>query len=188
MMRNNITSFILIILMVACSRDESIIPKQRGYMRIQLPRREYKFYKNKYSFEIPSTSIVNRDSSFNKKEWFNLYYPYFNATIYFSYINGNEINKYEEDSRKFVNKHIEKSTGIEETEIIISKKDIYAMIFDINGSKTASPIQFYLTDRKNNFIRGSLYFDISPNNDSLEPVIKYIREDILHMIKTFNWK
>ncbi len=186
-MKNNIYILLLIVLIIACDRDDHTMPKQRGYIRIKLPSKQYKLYNGRYNFEIPSISIIKQDSSFSNKEWFNLYYPDFNATIYFSYINGSKINDYEEDCRKFVNKHIEKSTGIEETEVVIKRRDVYAVIFDIKGSKTASPIQFYLTDRKRNFIRGSLYFNTSPNNDSLDPVIKYIREDIYHLIKTVSW-
>jgi len=37
-------------------------------------------------------------------------------------------------------------------------------------------------------LRSSLYFDFTPNNDSLQPVIQYLREDMMQMINTFEWK
>jgi len=33
-----------------------------------------------------------------------------------------------------------------------------------------------------------LYFNTVPNNDSLEPVINFIKTDIKHLFSTFNWK
>jgi len=52
----------------------------------------------------------------------------------------------------------------------------------------ATPISFWLTDSSNHYLRGALYFNNPPNNDSLQPVIEYIREDILEMINGFEWK
>jgi gliding motility-associated lipoprotein GldD len=53
---------------------------------------------------------------------------------------------------------------------------------------TASPIQFYLTDSTKDFFRAALYFNNIPNQDSLAPVIDYLREDIMMMMETFRWK
>jgi gliding motility-associated lipoprotein GldD len=52
----------------------------------------------------------------------------------------------------------------------------------------ASPYQFYLTDSTRHFLRGSLYFDAIPNNDSLAPVIEYVKTDIQHLFETITWK
>jgi gliding motility-associated lipoprotein GldD len=55
-------------------------------------------------------------------------------------------------------------------------------------TEAASPFQFYLTDSTKNFVRGALYFNTVPNNDSLAPVIDFLKQDIIHMIETFRWK
>ena len=34
----------------------------------------------------------------------------------------------------------------------------------------------------------SLYFNFKPDNDSMQPVINFIRRDIDHLIETFEWK
>jgi gliding motility-associated lipoprotein GldD len=61
------------------------------------------------------------------------------------------------------------------------------MLYNIKGN-TASSVQFYLTDSVNHFLRGSLYFDVKPNKDSLAPVINFIRGDIEHFMESFSWK
>ena len=58
----------------------------------------------------------------------------------------------------------------------------------IEGVEAASPFQFYLTDSVDHFVRGALYFNVVPNNDSLAPVIDYLKDDMRHMIETFEWK
>jgi gliding motility-associated lipoprotein GldD len=60
-------------------------------------------------------------------------------------------------------------------------------VYDISGN-TASNVQFYLTDSTHHFMRGALYFNVVPNIDSLKIVVDYLRQDIVHMIKTFEWK
>jgi len=60
--------------------------------------------------------------------------------------------------------------------------------YNIKGADAASTYQFYLTDSTSNFLRGALYFDLVPNNDSLSPVIDFLKADIEQMITSFRWK
>jgi gliding motility-associated lipoprotein GldD len=64
---------------------------------------------------------------------------------------------------------------------------VYGVKYDIEGN-TASAVQFYVTDSVHHFLRGSLYFNLPPQIDSLEPVIKFVEADIDHLINTFSWK
>ncbi len=121
--------------------------------------------------------------------WFNIVYKPFNAQLHFSYkvIHGN-LKKYLDDSRTLVNKHIPKANAIQQREYLDPANKVYGLVFDIKGSDAASTYQFYLTDSVAKFVRGALYFNLVPNNDSLLPVIGFLKEDIQHMIATFRWK
>ena len=44
-----------------------------------------------------------------------------------------------------------------------------------------------ITDSTSGFLSGSLYFNVQPNRDSLAPAIDFFREDIVHLINTFEW-
>jgi gliding motility-associated lipoprotein GldD len=68
------------------------------------------------------------------------------------------------------------------------ERRIYGVLYEIKGAEAASTLQFYVTDSLSHFLRGALYFNVSPNNDSLAPVIDFIEEDIRHMIGTLNWE
>ncbi len=61
-------------------------------------------------------------------------------------------------------------------------------IYHIRGREAASPLQFFATDSLSHFLRGALYFDARPNNDSLAPVIRFIEKDIRNLLGTLEWE
>jgi gliding motility-associated lipoprotein GldD len=91
------------------------------------------------------------------------------------------------ECRKFVVEHEVKASAISEQTVANTNGKIYGVIYGIEGN-AASNMQFYLTDSTRNFIRGALYFYAVPNNDSLEPVVTFVKEDINHLIQTFRWR
>ena len=85
-----------------------------------------------------------------------------------------------------VYKHTIKADAINEKLYHNKKSNTYGTLYDISG-ETASSVQFHLTDSTKNFVRGSLYFDVSTNEDSLKPIIDYLRQDILTIMETLVW-
>jgi gliding motility-associated lipoprotein GldD len=61
------------------------------------------------------------------------------------------------------------------------------MFFRVGGN-VATANQFFVTDSSKHFLRGALYFDATPNEDSLGIVSRFLIDDVLHMINTFKWK
>jgi len=102
-------------------------------------------------------------------------------------VHGN-LAEYLEDAHTLVNKHIPKASAISQRAYVDGENHVYGLVYQIRGADAASPCQFYLTDSVANFIRGALYFNNIPNNDSLAPVIDFLRSDVEHMISTFRWK
>lgn len=182
--------FIFIIILWSCNQD--YVPKPRSYFRIDLPQRQYQKFDSifPYSFEYPVYSKIKvKTDSLNKPYWINIEFPHFKGSCYLSYLPvKNNLNKYLEDSRTLVMKHMPKSDGIEEVLVNRPADKVYGTVFHIKGSGAASSYQFYMTDSTQHFLRGALYFNVTPNNDSLQPVIDFISEDIDHLIKTLKWK
>lgn len=180
-------------LCMSCNNSD-YIPKPRGYFRIELPEKKYKTFDTTfpYSFEYPVYSIIRPDVNENAEPyWINLEFPAFKGTLHLSYkpvTNDSILYQYFEDARSFANKHIAKADDIEPKAIIDDKNQVYGLIYDITGTGVASTYQFCVTDSTTNFLRGALYFNILPNNDSLSPVIDFIKADIDHMIQTLHWK
>ncbi|MGB1317618.1 MAG: gliding motility lipoprotein GldD [Flavobacteriales bacterium] len=180
----------LALILSACNQDYT--PKPRGFLRIDLPEKAYQPIKTEcpYSFEVATYANFSPDMRPQSDPcWFDIDYPQFKAKVHFSYkqINGN-LGEYLEDSRALTNKHISKASGIDEALIIKEDSRVFGTIYSIDGSQTASPLQFHLTDSTEHFLRGALYFNVPPNNDSLAPVIDFLKQDMLHLIETLNWK
>ena len=183
--------FVLMFL-YACNNDD-YVPKPRGYFRIALPEKEYKLFDTvyPYSFEYPEYSVIKPDIDKRAEPyWINLEFPSFKGTLHISYkkVSSDSIlYQYFEDARTFANKHIAKAEDIEPKIIRDDKHKMYGMIYDISGSGVASTYQFCVTDSTTHFLRGALYFNVMPNNDSLSPVIDFIKSDIDHLIQTLRW-
>jgi len=157
-----------------------------------MPERKYQVFDSSfpYSFEYPVYAGISPDSSkMAEPYWINLEYQQFHATLHLSYkmIDGN-LAQYLNDAHTLVNKHIPKANAITQREFVDRANHVYGLVYDIRGADAASSCQFYLTDSISKFVRGALYFSIVPNNDSLAPVIDFIKVDLEHMINTFRWK
>lgn len=178
----------MLVLFISCKQDYT--PKPRGYFRIDLPEKEYKTTPDAlpYRFEAPKQSLlVNNRKAHQEMYWINIEYPQYKATVHLSYKEvKNNIDNYINDSRGFVYKHTIKADAISEDVFADADKKVYGILYNIKGD-AASNTQFFLTDSTKNFLRGALYFNVSPNKDSLAPVLEYINSDIVHLIETFEW-
>ncbi len=195
----SITVIILLIVMLAGiismpSCNNEYTPKPRGYFRIALPERKYILLDSiyPYTFEYPAyAGITNDPLSPGEKNWINIEMPVFHGRIHISYkplTDKNSLIQYTEDTRTLALKHMSKASGIRNIVINDPGRKLYGLVYEINGMGAASPYQFYLTDSTTHWLRGSLYFDAIPNNDSLAPVIDFVKTDIQHIFETIHWK
>lgn len=188
-----IVSIVMALISTSCVNDEEYYnPKPRGYFRIDLPSTEYQVFDTAFPFSFEYSKhafIAPHESKDAEPYWIDISYPDLAATIYISHkVIKNNLYEYTEDSRSFANKHIPKANDLFELIVDDPKSRVFGKIYHIDGSGVASTCQFWVTDSVRNFVRGSVYFDMMPNNDSLAPVIDYLRNDVLHMINTFEWK
>jgi gliding motility-associated lipoprotein GldD len=184
---------LLLFSIIACKENYS--PKPFEYFRIDLPEKKYTYFDTNacfYSFQYPVYSRIEPYTNENNKAkdtcWINIFFPDFKATIHITYHKlHNNLYKYIEECHMLAYKHDIKADAINETLYIDTLNKIYGMVYEIKGN-AASPVQFYLTDSVKHFVRGSLYFNVKPNKDSLAPVIEFIKQDIKKLIETFKWK
>jgi gliding motility-associated lipoprotein GldD len=83
-------------------------------------------------------------------------------------------------------KHTYKANSIEQA-VIKTPYGVSGIFFDVGGN-AATAKQFFVTDTTRNFLRGALYFDTTPNEDSLGIVNRFLEEDMVHLINTFQWR
>ena len=187
--QQHIISLLLLLLVTACQPTST--PKPRGFVRIDFPAREYVLFDSvcPYTFEYPSYGKIIPDTDYITEPcWINIEFPDFKGTIHISYKEVDQnLNDFIEDSRDLTYKHTIKADAIQETVYTNPELEVHGILYDIKGN-AASNIQFYLTDSNEHFLRGSLYFNVQPDKDSLAPVISFFREDIIHMVESFAWK
>lgn len=182
----------LLLLATSCRQGQS--PRPRAYFRISLPEKEYRMLDSvyPYSFMLPVYSRLEPDThDMAEPFWANIRFPDFKATIHLSYKpirTSEDLWQYFDDARVFAQRHIPKATAIREEVIMHDHRRVSGLYIRIMGREAASPVQFYVTDSVAHFLRGALYFEVTPNNDSLAPVISFIEEDIRYMLETMNWK
>lgn len=187
-----LTVMVLAFVAFSCDRDTNYLPKPRGYFRIDLPEKAYTKVDTieRYSFECPVYALVTPDPySPDEKNWVNIEMPSFKGSIHLTHkpVDGN-LGEYLEDVHTMVVKHLQKANGMRDSLIVNDEHNVYGMFIEMDGKGVATPMQFYLTDSTKNFVRGALYFNFKPDNDSMQPVINFIRKDIDHLIETFEWK
>lgn len=179
---------ISVLLSFSCA-EEIPVPKPIGYFRIDIPETAYR---EKEPLNCPLELQISEKSrlEYTSKDqcWFNVSYPDYRAKIHFTYKPvENNLREYIEESRTLTYEHQIKANSIRQNTIVDRDRRVYGLIYDLGGS-VASPVQFYLTDSTDHFLRGSLYFNARPNPDSIKPVLKYVRSDIERMIESLQWQ
>lgn len=179
----------LLTFMVFSCKD-AIVPKPKGYQRLELPEHTYEKITSEcgFSWDIPTYSVMLPDSHPSaEKCWFNIYYKPFNATLHISYkpvTNRRKLIELMEDSRTMTYKHTVKADEI--YEIMIGNRYVQGMMYELSGS-TATNFQFYVTDTTKHFLRGSLYFNTQTNIDSILPALEHLKKDVVYMLESLRW-
>lgn len=181
-------------ILISC--NSNFTPKPRGYFKINLPEHQYQSFNQPgypYSFEYPVYASIIKDTSFfeDKPEnpwWINIDFPGFNGRVYISYkdLPKNDFSKMVNDAYNLTYKHTYKASSIDDS-LFRTKNNISGVVFKVGGN-AATATQFYLTDSIHHFLRGALYFDATPNEDSLKPVNDFLLKDLEHLINSFRWK
>jgi len=177
------------VLSFGCGPNET--PKPRGFFRIDFPEKKYQVYDSvcPFTFEYPVYGRIVKDMDKNAEPCFmNIDFPQYKGKIHLSYKEVNKnVSTFIEDAHTLAYKHTIKADAIDEDPVVDKKRRVYGLVYDIQGN-AASSVQFYVTDSAKHFLRGSLYFSVVPNKDSLAPAINFFRKDILHLIETLKWK
>ena len=123
--------------------------------------------------------------------WLDINYPRWNGVVFLTYhrMHGPADLRGEVDSSlRYLEQHYQIATGVEEQGYEDPEHKVYGNVYYLKGSKVASTCQFWLTDSNSHYLRGALYLNVTPNNDSLAPVIDYLQADVEHLVETLRWR
>lgn len=176
----------------ACHNND-YTPKPYAYLRIDLPEHSYSTVDN---LALPFTFEANKCIELLEKDapkgerWIDLMYPKWDGVIFLTYKHlhsPDSLRGQIDISSRFLEQHYQIASGIEEQGYEDRDNHVYGTVYYLKGSKVASTCQFWLTDSNQHFLRGAMYLNKTPNNDSLAPVINYIQSDIEHLVETLRW-
>ena len=186
---------VLTTLVAACrsSEETSYVPKPKGYPRIDLPVAKYAAVPpgHPYTFDVNQIARVLPDTFSNAEpHWIFVHYPTLNATVQLTYkpvLNSEDrLRGILADAYKLTAKHNAKASVIEQQRVKL-KNGLAASLITLEG-EVPSQFQFVTTDSTRHFLRAALYFNTATANDSLAPVISYVRADMMQMLNTLRWK
>lgn len=211
---NKIPILLLLLLLSFAACNSPYTPRPRGYFKIDFPERSYVAFRDPsfpYSFEYPGYSRIVRDSSLfdgagENPYWINIDFPTFKGRIYLSYkaIGGystfkvkrgdkyvdslglNSLEGLVDEAYRMTFKHTTKASGISDS-LFRTIHGVSGAYFRVEGN-AATARQFFVTDSTRHFLRGALYFDSTPNEDSLSVVNDFLEADMKHLIETFRWQ
>lgn len=167
-------------------------PKPRGYFRIEPPVAAYRELAKAhlpYTFRVSDQAVVELPSGECAATALNLSYPFLHVKLYCSYlpVTSQTLAQTEKECRALAFRQAKYPDQIQEQVYRNPEARVYGSLF-LLGGESASPVQFLLTDSTSCFFRGALYYDCIPNADSLAPVTSYLKQDIIELIQSFNWK
>lgn len=178
-------------------KPESYTPKPRGYARLDTPQHAYQTFDSAgfpYSFEYPVYGRITRDTEMagmkpDNPYWMNIEFPDQGGTFYLSYkvIDAEHpLYKLLNDAHEMSFFHNKRADYIN-TPSFRTPNGVYGILYSVGGN-AASAYQFFATDSSKHFLRGALYFNTTPNADSLKPVTEFLHTDMEHLISTLHWK
>ncbi|MCR4659657.1 MAG: hypothetical protein K5650_05120 [Bacteroidales bacterium] len=182
------------LLLAACGDGGKPTPKPTAYIRIDLPEASYSTLDTAvlpFSFSQNSHSQIVIKQNSRQECWADVTYPEQNGVVFLTYRRldkPDDLKGQVDTAYRLLEQHFDFSSGVEEQQYADPEHHVYATTYHIKGNKVASTYQFWATDSVRHFLRGALYINESPNNDSLAPVLNYLQTDVNHLIETLRWK
>ena len=184
-----ILSLLSVLALAGCS---NYTPKPHGYPKIDFPERSYTLYDDgcAYTFKKPTYAVVVPDTHERSEPcWYNIHFPNFGATVYLSYKSlehPDQLDSLADDAFKLAGKNQIRADAIEEIEIETQSGN-KGIVFELFGP-SATPFNFYISDEKKHYLRGSFYFDNHTKTDSVAPVYEFLKEDFNVLINSVEWR
>jgi len=184
----------LVFLFSSCVQKQEVpVPKPVGYFRLTTPEPAYQHWDSILPFVFDYSE--HSSLSFQKKEenvyWVDIYYPSLAAMLKMTcFPVTNNLHNFIWNEEEQVMFHVDRRMvdDIQYSTVNDPKARVFGRLYELEGKHVATPFMFWLTDSSQYFVKGSLFFDFAPNNDSLAPIIDYLKQDAILMVESWRWK
>ena len=184
MKNRNLFALLAIVLFIAACED-NIYPKPKAMLRLEYSKPELKgFEADQFSFnynEIAQVKVKNSSS-------LTIRYPEMKGAIFINYRKVEDnLDELMIDAQKLSVEHAKKADDMKHKVYENEERKVYGVFYEVVGD-AASQAQFFVTDRDEHFVTGSLYFEAKPNYDSIYPATAYLQNDMGRIMETIDWK
>ena len=140
-----------VLLLASCHLRDNVLPKPRGYFRIDLPDTGYVVLDSleRYRFEYPQYAVITNDPySPQEKNWINVEMPVFKASIHITHknIEGN-LGQYLDDVHTMVTKHLQKANGMRDSLIVNDKHLTLPNLINLTRNNLSYAILVFIIER-----------------------------------------
>jgi gliding motility-associated lipoprotein GldD len=157
------------------------------------PKPAYQHWDSVLPFVFDYSKHASLD--FQNKErnlfWVDIYYPSLSAMFKMTCFQvKNNLNNYIREEEELVMFHVDRRMvdDIQYSTVNDPIARVFGRLYELEGKHVATPFKFWLTDSSQYFVKGTLFFDFAPNNDSLAPIIDYLKRDALFMVESWQWR
>ncbi len=197
-MYRKLVPVIILLIWVGGCRPPIYPPKPPGYYKIDTPaEHKYQVFDRAgfpYTFEYPVYATIEDDTAFKEEHadnpyWININFPSLAGSVNITYktINAKQPLSYLVQKAYDMSFFHHQKTGYIDPSYFDNGNNVSGVIYSLGGD-AATKYQFTATDSVRHFMRGALYFDVTPNADSLKPAYDFLERDILHMLYTMRWR
>ena len=174
---------IVLLFVVGCHTP---MPKPSGMLALDYPTPNYQAIVSDCPFDFDINSLSSIDLQSNC--FFSLSYPSMKAKVYMSYfdLRQHNIDDLIKDFNDRLIDHTRQQARIQESSYESIEQQKYGRFFEITAN-APSNLHYMVTDQKNHFISGLLFFSATPNYDSLYPAVQYIKNDLRQLTESLTW-
>lgn len=169
-------------------------PRKRAFHRIDMPDSaavQLKAFQNgvcPFTFSYPADGEITRDHT--DSCWVDIHFPKYDCKWHITYRNvrasGKPANFHFEEHRRLVYEHSKKATKIVNSAMRVPAGT--ATVYEIFGN-VGTPTQYFVLDTTlSNNMMLTVYFQTALRNDSLAPIIDYMKRETRRSIRSLQWK
>ena len=215
--RNILICFVLAALLFAACGGGDYTPKPQAYLRIDMPEHNYWLIDSlcthpgdmfvsgtdtmvaitgtcktfPFTFEANECIELQEKDAPKGEVMIDLLYPQWDGVVFLTYKrlkSPSDLRGQTDTSSRMLEKHYQFASGVEEQGYTDPDNRVFGTVYYLKGNKVASTCQFWVTDSMHHYLRGALFLNRTPNNDSLAPILNYIQDDIGHLVETLRWR
>lgn len=181
-------SFFIFLILMACGGN--YVPKPLAYNRIDLPKN---VAHNQVLDACAYTTALYKKAQikFSKQNpcWNTISFPNYNADVFLTYFPISDsvpLSRLLDEMHQLSFDHQQKANAIDVQSKVLSNDNLI-LEYNIDGN-AATPYQFCITDSTQHYLRGALYFNNTPNYDSVYPVLKFLKQEMAVFMDSLRWK